>query len=71
MLKNFDTGSLIPFVTMKGFVTGILSLGFILATDWSAAYEKDTAQSVLEQQNATTWQREDQLIDRRLAALRG
>ena len=70
MLKSFDIGSLIPFITMRGFVTGMLSLGFILAAHGTAAYEKDAAQVVLEQQNAAAWQREDQLIDRRLEAFR-
>ena len=48
----------------------LLSLGLFLPIHGSAAYEKDATQVALEQRNAAAWQREDQLIDLRLAALR-
>ena len=55
---------------MRLIIKTLLGLTFLVPVHWSAAYEKDAAQVVLEQRSAAAWQGEDQLIDRRLSASR-
>ena len=55
--------------TTKRFIGTLFSLNLFFAMHGSAAYERDAAQVALEQLNAAAWQQEDELIDRRLAAL--